>query len=127
MALTNAGAIFLAAQAIGDGSVTNLASGNAYLGVGSGTTLFNASQTDLVTPLSPNPRKLCSSVTRGAGTGVLTFVATYITTDAIGAWEEVGVFNAASSGTMVARKVQSLGTKTSASSWQLTYAATVSA
>lgn len=126
MPMTNAGAVFSAAMAIGDGSVTNLAAGNAYLSVGDSATAFSAAQTDLVAATN-KLRKLCTSVTRGAGTGVLTFVTTYSTSEANWAWEEVGVFNAASAGTMVARKVQSLGTKTSASSWQLTYTTTVSA
>lgn len=125
MALTNAGAIALAANAIGDGSVTNLASGNAYLGVGDSTTAFSAAHTDL--QASTNKlRSLCSSVSRASG--VLTFVTTYSTSQANWAWEEVGVFNAGpTGGTMYGRKVQSLGTKTSASSWQLTYQVTVSA
>jgi hypothetical protein len=124
MALTNAGAIAIAANAIGDGSVTNLASGNAYLGVGDSTTAFSAAHTDLQAA-SNKLRSLCSSVSRASG--VLTFVTTYSTSQANWAWEEVGCFNASSGGTMYGRKVQSLGTKTSASSWQLTYQTTVSA
>lgn len=124
MALTNAGAIALAANAIGDGSVTNLASGNAYLGVGDSTTAFSAAHTDLQAATN-KLRSLCSSVSRASG--VLTFVTTYSTSQANFAWEEIAVFNASSAGTMYGRKVQSLGTKTSASSWQLTYQTTVSA
>ena len=124
MALTNAGAIALAAYAIGDGSVTNLASGNAYLGVGDSTTAFSAAHTDLQAATN-KLRKLCTTVSRASG--VLTFVTTFGTSEANFAWEEVGVFNASSAGTMVGRKVQALGTKTSASSWQLTKTVTVSA
>ena len=124
MALSNAGAVAMAAWAIGDGSVTNLASGNAYLGVGDSTTAFSAAHTDLQAATN-KLRKLCSSVSRV--NGVLTFVTTYTTSEANFAWQEVAVFNAASTGTMVGRKVQDLGTKTSASSWQLTYSSTVSA
>lgn len=124
MALTNAGAIALAAYAIGDGSVTNLASGNAYLGVGDSTTAFSAAHTDLQAATN-KLRKLCTTVSRASG--VLTFVTTFSTSEANFAWEETGVMNAASAGVMVGRKVQSLGTKTSASSWQLTMTVTVSA
>ena len=125
MPLCNNGAIIHAATIIGDGSITTLASGNAYLGVGDSSTAFSASQTDLQAATN-KLRKLCTTVSRASG--VLTFVCTYSTAEANWAWEEVGCFNAASGATsMVARKVQSLGTKTSASSWQLTYTATVSA
>ena len=124
MALTNAGAIVHAATIIGDGSVTNLASGNAYLGVGDSSTAFSAAHTDLQAA-SNKLRKLCTTVSRV--NGALTFITTFGTSEANFAWNEVGVFNASSGGSMVGRVVQSLGTKTSASSWQLTYTPTVSA
>ena len=124
MALTNAGAVAMAAYAIGDGSVTNLAAGNAYLGVGDSTTAFSAAHTDLQAATN-KLRKLCTSVSRT--NGVLTLVTTCGTSEGNFAWEEVGCFNAAAAGTMVSRKVQSLGTKTSASSWQLTLTSTLSA
>jgi hypothetical protein len=53
-------------------------------------------------------------------TNVLVFRSTFATGDANFAWQEWGVFNAASAGTMMSRKVESLGTKTSAQSWQFT-------
>jgi hypothetical protein len=122
--LTTAGAVFLAQAAIND-SPTFFSSGvNAYLGVGSGTTAFAIGQTDLITPAGTNPRKV-ATVTRASG--VLTFVASYATGDANIAWEEIGIFNASSGGTMLARKVESLGTKTSAQVWQLTVTATFTA
>jgi hypothetical protein len=124
MALTNAGAILHAATIIGDGSLTNIAAGNCYLGVGDSTTAFSAAHTDLQAATN-KLRKLATTVSRA--NGVLTLVTTFGTTEANWAWEEVGVFNASVANTMVARKVSSLGTKTSASSWQLTYTATVSA
>jgi hypothetical protein len=125
MPLCNNGAIIVAATLIGDGSITNLASGNAYLGVGDSTTAFSAAQTDLQAS-SNKLRKLATSVSRAGA--VLTFVTTYGTSEGNFAWEEVGLFNASSgAASMVSRKVQSLGTKTSASSWQLTLTATVSA
>ena len=124
MALTNAGAILHAATIIGDGSLTNLAAGNCYLGCGDSSTAFSAAHTDLQAATN-KLRKLATTVSRT--NGVLTIVTTYGTTEANWAWEEVSVHNAATVGTMVARKMQSLGTKTSASSWQLTYSATVSA
>jgi hypothetical protein len=121
--LTTAGAVFLAQAAIND-SPTFFSSGvNAYLGVGSGTTAFAIGQTDLITPLG-TPRKV-ATVTRG--TNVLTFTASWATSEGNGAWEEVGIFNASSGGTMLARKAEALGTKTSAQVWQLTVQATFTA
>ncbi len=122
--LTTAGATFLAQATIND-SPTFFSSGvNAYIGAGSGTTAFSIAQTDLITPLSPNPRKV-ATVTRA--TNVLTFVATYAATDAVGAWEEIGIFNASSGSTMLARKVESLGTKSSSQVWTVTVTATYTA
>jgi hypothetical protein len=58
-------------------------------------------------------------------TNVITAVSTFGTADANHAWDEVGFFNAASTGTMLSRVVTALGTKTSASTWVLTYSLTV--
>ena len=55
----------------------------------------------------------------------MTWRATFGTSDANWAWQEWGVFNAAAAGTMLNRKVTSLGTKTSAATWQLTVSVTV--
>ena len=124
MSVTNNGAILHAATIIGDGSLTNLAAGNAYLGVGDSSTAFSASQNDLVAS-SNKLRKLCTSVSRA--NGVLTFVTTLSTSEGNFAIEEVGIFNASAAGYLVSRKVQSLGTKTSAFSLQITYTTTLTA
>jgi hypothetical protein len=124
--LTSAGAVFLAQAAIND-SPTFFSSGvNAYLGVGSGTTAFSIAQTDLITPAGTNPRKV-ATVTRASG--VLTFVATWDTASANIDWAEIGIFNASSGGTMLARKVESpsLGTKVGTQTWVLTVTATFTA
>jgi hypothetical protein len=124
--LTSAGAVFLAQAAIND-SPTFFSSGvNAYLGVGTGNTAFAIGQTDLITPAGTNPRKV-ATVTRVGP--VLTFVATYATTDANVDWTEIGIFNASSGGTMLARKVESptLGTKVNTQTWVLTVTATFTA
>jgi hypothetical protein len=58
-------------------------------------------------------------------TNVITFRSTFATGDANFAWQEWGVFNASSAGTMLNRKVESLGTKTSAQTWQFTVTITL--
>lgn len=126
MALTNAGAVAFAAWAIADGLVSNINNANAYLGVGDSTTAFAATQTDLQASTNKLRKAMDSSYpTRSSGT--LTFRSTFNTSEANFAWNEWAVFNAASSGTMVGRKVESLGTKTSSQTWQLTATVTVAA
>jgi hypothetical protein len=123
--LTTAGAVFLAQAAIND-SPTFFSSGvNAYLGVGDSNTAFAIGQTDLQAA-SNKTRKVA---TASRASGVLTFVATYSTSDANYEWIEVGVFNASSGGTMLARKVESpsLGTKVGTQTWVLTVTATFTA
>jgi hypothetical protein len=123
--LTSAGAVFLAQAAIND-SPTFFSSGvNAYLGVGDSNTAFAIGQTDLQAA-SNKTRKVA---TASRASGVLTFVSTYSTSDANYEWIEVGVFNASSGGTMLARKVESpsLGTKVNTQTWVLTVTATFTA
>jgi hypothetical protein len=123
MALTTAGRNFIAQAIINNGSPTFYDASNAHLGVGNSTTAFNASQTDLVG--ASKFRELVNAAP-GLATNVITFVATFETGDANFAWEEVGVFNHASAGTMLCRVVQSLGTKASGD-WTLTHTVTVNA
>lgn len=122
MALTNAGRDFIAKAVINNSSPTFFDASNAYLGVGDSNTAYAASQTDLQAATN-KARELVDSAP-GLASNVVTFVATFETGDANFAWEEFGIFNASSSGTMLSRKVQSLGTKTSAAEWTLTVTAT---
>lgn len=125
MALTNAGRDLIAADIIGE-SVTEFNNANAYIGVGDSTTAFAAAQTDLQAA-SNKLRKAMDSTYPQRSTNVLTFRSTFATGDANFAWQEWAVFNASSAGTMLNRKVESLGTKTSAQSWQITATLTVTA
>jgi hypothetical protein len=125
MAITNTGAV-LAAQALMNDSATFLNNANSYLGVGDSSTAFSAAHTDL--QASTNKlRKAMDSTYPQRSSNVITFRSTFGTADANFAWQEWAVFNAAASGTMFSRKVESLGTKTGAQSWQLTAAITVAA
>ena len=92
---------------------------NSYIGVGDSSTAFSAAQTDLVAATN-KLRKAMDATYPTNATNVLTFRSTFATTDANWAWQEWGIFNAAAAGTMMSRKVESLGTKTSAQSWQIT-------
>jgi hypothetical protein len=125
MALTNAMRDLIAADVIGE-SVTEFNNANAHLGVGDSTTAFAATQTDLQAA-SNKVRKAMDATYPTRATNVLTFRSTFATGDANFAWQEWAVFNASTAGTMFNRKVESLGTKTSAQSWQLTVTLTVTA
>ena len=124
MPLTNAGRNFIAAAIINDSSPTFFTNANAYLGVGDSSTAFSAAHTDLQA-VSNKDRNAMESTYPTLATNVITFRSLWGTGEANFAWNEWGVFNASSSGTMLSRKVESLGTKTSAQSWQLTVTITV--
>lgn len=126
MALTTAGRNFLAQALINDSSPTFFTNANAYIGVGDSSTAFSAAQTDLQAA-SNKTRKAMDATYPTRATNVLTFRSTFGTSDANYAWEEWAIFNASSSGTMFSRKVESLGTKTSAQSWVITCDVTLAA
>lgn len=121
--LTTAGATALMTLLIGGGgSAFNNA--NSYLGVGDSTTAAAVGQTDLQAATN-KLRKAMDAGYPWTYEGTVTWRATFGTSDANWAWQEWGVFNAAAAGTMLNRKVTSLGTKTSAATWQLTVSVTV--
>jgi hypothetical protein len=125
MALTNAGRDLIAADIIGE-AVTEFSNANAHIGVGDSSTAFAAGQTDLQAATN-KLRKAMDATYPQRTNNVVTFRSTFATGDANWAWQEWAVFNASSSGTMLSRKVESLGTKTSAQSWQMTATLTITA
>ena len=123
MAGTNAYRDYVAASTI-SASPTLFNNANAYIGVGDSSTAFAVGQTDLQAATN-KLRKAQDAGYPTQAANVLTFRATYGTAEANWAWDEWGVFNANSGGTMLNRKVESLGTKTSAQSWQITATVTL--
>lgn len=122
MPLTNAGRDFIANAIINNGPPTYFDNSNAYLGVGTSSTAFAATQTDLLgTPV----RKGMSATYPQIAANVITFRSLFTTAEANQLWAEFGAFNAAVAGTMLCRKVEALGTKTSAQTWELTVDVTV--
>lgn len=109
----------LVAAGVVSGSLTAFSAANARIGVGDSSTAYAATQTDLQAATN-KLRKAMDATFPTVATNVLTFRATFGTAEANFAWQEWGVFNAAAAGTMLCRKVESLGTKTSAQSWQIT-------
>ncbi len=119
MALLNAGRDLIASLITG-----TFSNSTARIGVGDSTAAFSASQIDLQASSNKVRKAMDSSFPTTVG-NVLTFQATFGTSEANFAWEEWGIFNAATGPTMLNRKVESLGTKTSAQSWQITCVLTV--
>jgi hypothetical protein len=125
MSLSNAGRDFMAGAIVGS-ETTLFTTANAQIGVGDSTTAFAATQTDLQAATNKLRKAMDSGYpTRSAN--VLTFKSTFGSSEANFAWNEWSVFNAASAGTMLNRKVESLGTKASGSTWVLTVTITVNA
>lgn len=125
MGMTNAMRDFIAQQSIGE-AVTAFNNANAYIGVGDSSTAFDAAQTDLQAA-SNKLRKAMEATYPQRTANAVDFRSLFGTAEANFAWAEWGVFNAAAAGTMMNRKVEALGTKTSAQSWQLTVTNTFNA
>jgi hypothetical protein len=117
MPFTNAYATYVATDTVGD-ALPRFDASNAYIGVGDGTTAFSPSQTDL-----QGINKFRKAMDPGYPTvsgNTMTFRATFNTNEANFPWNEWGIFNATTGGTMMNRKVVSLGTKDATQTWVLT-------
>ena len=94
-----------------------------HMGLGSGTTAVAAGQTDLVTLLGSRETLDSTTVTANA----IAYVASFEAGDATGAVTEAGIFNAATSGTMLCRVkfdvVNKAADDTMTVTWTITLAA----
>jgi hypothetical protein len=121
--LTTAGAALMLDATIGATPIfyTNAL---AALGVGDSSAVFALGQTNLqgAVVTTDRIRKNMDATFPSRATNVMTFRATFATTEANFVWNEWAIFNAVAdaAGTMLNRAVVNLGTKTSAASWQLT-------
>jgi hypothetical protein len=118
MALTTAGRDFMVASTH-TAAATPFNNANTYIGVGDSATAFAAGQTDLQAGANKF-RKIMDATYPSVASNVVTYRATFATSEANYAWNEWGVFNASSAGTMLSRKQEALGTKTSAQTWVFT-------
>jgi len=123
MPLTNVGRDFIAGIFIGE-ALTPFNNANAYIGVGDSNAVFAKAQADLQAAVNKLRKAMEAGYPTRSG-NILSFRSLFSTAEANFAWEEWGVFNAAAAGDMANRKVESLGTKTAAQSWQLTVDLTV--
>lgn len=122
--LVNAGIQKLEDLLIGAGG-TVFDNTNAYLGVGDSSTAAAASQTDLQAATN-KLRKAMDATYPSRASQTVTWRSTFASADANWAWQEWAIFNAAAAGTMLNRKVESLGTKVSGTSWVLTVTVSIS-
>lgn len=108
-------------------ALTFFNNGNAAIGTGDSSTAAAATQTDL--QASTNKLRKAMDATfpthtdgTSSGSASAVFRSTFGTSDANWAWAEWGIFNSptAATGRMLNRKVESLGTKTSAATWVFT-------
>lgn len=109
-------------------ALTYFNNANAAIGVGDSTTAAADTQTDLQAATNKTRVGMDATypqhtdTTGTVGSKSITFKATFGTAAANWAWQEWGIFNSptAATGRMLNRKVESLGTKTSAATWVLT-------
>lgn len=114
------------------GALTYFNNANAAIGVGDSTTAAAATQTDLQAATNKLRRAMEATYpthTDGvvAGAATINFRSVFATADANWVWNEWGVFNSptAATGRMLNRKVEALGTKTSAAAWTFTVSLTL--
>lgn len=113
--LVNTGIGLLEDLLIGAGGAAYTTSANAHLAVGTGVAAAVATDTALQTP--NGARKVATAVVANQ---TVTFQATFSAGEGTGAWEEAGTFNNLTTGIMLNRKVQALGTKGAGAVWVLT-------
>jgi hypothetical protein len=107
------------------GSVTAFDATHAFLGVGDATGIFYSTQNNLQAS-SNKLRGPMDNTYPQQSTNTLTYQTTFGTTSGNFDWNEWGLFNNSGSfGIMLCRKVQSLGTKTSAQAWTLQIGLTI--
>jgi len=100
MGVTNTGKATVAALASNIGAPVAF----SYLGIGTGTTAFAATQTALVTPLGARASSTVTLVTTTVTDDTTQFVYSFSITGT-NTITEVAIFNASSSGIMLARTV----------------------
>lgn len=92
----------------------------SHMEIGTGTNAAAAGDTTLQTALDRNALS-----SRTDSTNVVTYVASWAAADGTGAITEAGIFNAGSSGTLLARVVFSVVNKAAADSLTITWTLTV--
>jgi hypothetical protein len=92
----------------------------SHMGIGTGSTAAAAGDTALETQLDRN-----ALTSRTDAAAVVTYVGNWAAGDGTGAITEAGIFNASSSGVMLARVVFGVVTKAAADTLQITWTLTI--
>jgi len=124
MGLTNAGRDFIAQAIINDSTPTFFTNAAAYIGVGDSDTAFAASQTNLQAATN-KVRVGMESTFPDRTDNAIDFKSSFGSSVANWVWNEWGVFNDETTGVMLNRKVEALGTKVEGSTWVLTVTLTI--
>lgn len=126
---TNASCNLIAGLLVGNGG-TLFDNANAHVGVGDSITAYLASQNDLQgTSKIRKPMDVGFPLVDPESNGSLNttrYSATFGTSEANFRWEEWGIFNDLSAGTMLSRKVEYVGEKTNSAIWVLEVDVTIS-
>ena len=122
MPLTDDGRDHIAEALVGE-SPTPFGEANAHIGVGDSGAVFSSDQSSLEG--ASTERKAMDAGYPQRTDNEMVFRATFGTEEANFDWEEWGIFNASTGGTMLNRAVESLGTKPDTQSWQFTTTLTV--
>ena len=124
MGSTNAGRDFIAQVIINDDTPTFFTNAAAYIGVGDSDGVFAASQTNL--QAATNKVRVGMETNFPARTdNAIDFKSSFGSSVANWVWNEWGVFNHETTGVMLNRKVEALGTKVEGSTWVLTVTLTI--
>ena len=123
MSLTQTGWACIASSLVNDASYNPFNNANAFLGVGDSSNAFVNTQTDLQG--SNKTRQGMNANYPSRASNVITFQATFGTSQANYQWNEDVIFNASSGGQMLTRAVETLITKTSAVSVVFTKTLTI--
>jgi len=120
--MMNAGINAMLLLLVGTGG-TDFDQNNGYLGVGNSSTPAANTQTDLI---GTSTARVQITALATIALETLTFVASFGAAAGNFTWEEVGIFNGPSGGTMLTRSVSALGTKAAGATWVLTITLTIS-
>ena len=133
MGLSNAARDIIATAVCTGTFATPFNNANSHISVGDSAAAYANTQTELQAATNRFRKPMDATYPQQA-TNVLTYRSTFALADANFAWNEWGVFNAAGTGgppttggTMLNRKVESLGTKAGTQSWQFTVTLTLTA
>lgn len=122
MPVVNEGKNVIADATYGGSTFNKFNAANTHVIVGDGTAAESVTDTELTFGTGGTGTQVKIVDSAGRSNNVVTYVATFSTSEAVFEWKEWGLLNAASSGELLNRKVESpsLGIKTGSQQWTFT-------